>query len=255
MHIPSRIKNRMFQKGMRMHIPSRLLISLAFLGLLFQPGCLFRKHKPPAAPNLPAPVRIAMLPMNVPQGNTDLRWVAIATIVLLEEVAMAAPDLEPLPIWESMPSACQSLGDSRTVTTDIAELTAARLSARWTAQGDLLASSNVLTLRLDFIPAKPSLVPFRFEKQSSIDELTSRFHEAYDQFLRYLIVRPLDEDKIKPFDAKKLKELADAIDVEYGWFVTAKPGAAGRIVEDLARSNPGLARLLFSPTLYPVLGK
>ena len=255
MHKSSMIPNRMFWMGMRTRTPGRFLISLAVLGLLTQPGCLFRKRKAPAAPTLPAPVRIAVLPMNVPQGNTDLRWVAIATTVLMEQEAMAAPDLEPVPIWESFQAARQSLGDSRTVTTDIAELTAARLSARWTTQGDLLTANNAITLRLDFIPAKPSLVPFRYEKQVSLDELAPHFQEAYDQFLRYLIVRPLDAGKLHQLDAKRLKELAEAIDVEYGWWATAKPGAAGKLVDDLAQSNPGLARLLFSPTLYPALSK
>lgn len=255
MHNPSWIPNRMIRQRMRMHIPGRLLISLALLGFLVQAGCLFRKHKGPAAPTLPAPVRIAVLPMNVPQGNEDLRWVAIAATVLMEQVALTAPDLEPVPIWESWPTARQSLGDGRTVTTDIAELTAARLSARWTAQGDLLTANKAVTLRLDFIPAKPSLVPFRYEKQISIDELTSRFEEAYDQFLRYLIVRPLEGGKIHPLDSRKLKEIAEALDLEYGWWVTAKPGGAGKLVDELSRSNPGLARLLFSPTLYPILGK
>jgi hypothetical protein len=193
--------------------------------------------------------------MNIPQGNTELRWVSLATPVLMAQVAQGAPDLEPVALWESMPAALQSLGDSRTITADIAELVATRLTARWATQGDLRPASDALSIRVDFIPSRSTLVPFRYEKEGSIDELDPHFREAFDQFLRYLIVRPLMEEKIQPLDAQKLKEVAEALDVEYGWFEPAKPGEAGKIVEDLAHSNPGLARILFSPTLYPLLGK
>lgn len=255
MHKFSLIPDRALLKVMRTSIHSPLLISLALLGLLFEPGCIFRKHKAPAAPTLPAPVRIVLLPLNVPQGSADLHWVALASTVMMANASLVAPDLEPVPLWESAPAALQSLGNSRTVTVDIAALVAARLSAKWSIQGDIWSANNEISMRMDFIPAKPSLVPFRYEKQISVDGLGSHFEEAFDQFLRYLIVRPLESEKIQPLDTKRLKELAEALDSEYGWFAPVKPGAAGKVVEDLARSNPGLGRLLFSPTLYPVLGK
>jgi len=249
------VQNLLFRKRTRSHTPSLVLISLALAGLLFQPGCLFRKHTPPSAPTLPAPVRIALLPLNVPQGNTDLRWVSLASAVLEAQTAMAAPDLDPAPLWESMPAVLQSLGTSRTVTSDIAELTAARLTARWSIAGDLKPAGNGISMLMDFIPARTTLVPFRYEQTGGMDALEPRFQEAFDQFLRYLIVRPISLDKLKPLDAKKLKEIAEALDVEYGWFVPAKPGQAGKLVEDLVHTDPGLARLLFSPTLYPGVGK
>ncbi len=34
-----------------------------------------------------------------------------------------------------------------------------------------------------------------------------------------------------------------------------KPGGAAKLVEELARTNPALAKMLFSPTLYPALAK
>jgi hypothetical protein len=255
MHRLLLIAARLLPQGTRTRIPCRLLISLAVLGLLWTPGCLFRKHKAPAAPALPAPVRIVLLPLNVPQGKPDLQWLALATTVMMADASMAAPDLEPVPVWESVPAALQSLGNARTVTVDLAALVAARLSARWSVQGDVSVAANGFAMRMDFIPAKPSLVPFRYEKLITIDGLDTRFEEAFDQFLRYLIVRPLAAAKMVPLDAKRLREVSEALDLEYGWFVTAKPGAGSKVVEDLAHSNPGLARLLFSPTMYPVLGK
>jgi hypothetical protein len=255
MHISSLNSDRLPHRGTRRHNPRRLLIGVTLLGLLFMPGCLFKKHKPPAAPALPAPVRAALLPLNIPHEKTDLRWVSLGTLVWMADVALAAPDIDLVPVWESVPAALQSLGDARTISVDTAELVAARLSARWSSQGEIIAAGNALTMRLDFIPAKPSLVPFRYEKGTSTDSMELRFEEAFDQFLRYLIVRPLQTSKMRPMDVKKLREIADALDLEYGWFVAAKPGTSGKVVEDLARSNLALARVLFSPTLYPVLAK
>lgn len=255
MRRPSLIPDRMFPNSLRKHVLFPILISLVLLGLLLPTGCLFRKHRPPAAPTLPAPVRIVLLPLNFPRENTDLRWVSLASAVLEAEIVQSATDLEPVPLWESMPAVLQILGDSRAITTGIAEFTATRLTARWAIQGELSAVTNDLLVRMDFIPARPSLVPFRYEKQSSMDGLDPHFREAFDQFLRYLIVRPLATPKIKLLDAKSLKELADALDAEYGWFETAKAGEAAKVVQDLAHSNPSLARLLFNPAAYPVLGK
>jgi hypothetical protein len=242
----------------RLFIPRRGWCALALVVLLVQPGCLFRifhKKKPPAAPAIPAPVRVALLPLNIPQGDTELTWFSFATTAVIADVALAAPDVELVPIWESIPAALQSLGNSRTVTTDIAELVATRLSARWATEGDIIKSAKGLTVRVDFIPSRPNLVPFRYEKAFEPEELPDRFQEAMDQFLRYLIVRPLDLEKLEPMDPKMLREIAGALDAEYGWFGPAKPGSSGKVVEELARTRPALAKLLFSPTLYPILAK
>jgi len=244
--------NRQFKQA---HTLLRILILLALPGLILQSGCFWRKRTPVAAPELPAPVRIILLPVNAPEGKPDLRWTALAATVQMAEIAVAAPDLEPMPLWESTPAVIQTLGNSRTITAEIAEFTATRLTARWGTVGALMTSNDATVLRLDFIPSRASLVPFRFEKQGPIDALGSSFQEAFTQFLRYLILRPLVEDRIHRMNPLRLKEVAQALDAEYGWFAAAKPGAAGKVVEELARSNRDLARLLFNPTLYPVLGK
>jgi hypothetical protein len=234
---------------------SGLLIALAVLGLLLGSGCLFRKRKPPAAPALPAPVRIALLPLNVPQANADLRWMSFATIVTMGEIAQAAPDLEIVPVYESVQAALQSLGNSRMLTQDIAELVATRLSARWASNGEITAAGNSLTLLVDFVPSQSTRTPFRYQKPLPAEAIQSRLMEAFEQFLRYLIVRPVQADRLKLLDMKKLREIADALDAEYGWYGTPRPGASTKVVEDLAQSNPRLAKVLFSPTLYPVLAK
>jgi hypothetical protein len=235
--------------------PIRFLILLTLLGLLLPSGCLFHKKTPAAAPALPPAVRIVLLPVNAPAGRPELRPAALAATVQMAECIVAAPDLEPMPFWESTPAVLQILGASRTITDEIAEFTAGRLTARWGAMGDLIAVKSAFTLRVDFIPSKASLVPFRYEQQSPLDSLQPQFQEAFAQFLRYLIVRPLATDRIQPLDAGRLKEVAQALDTEYGWFVTAKPGAAGKVVENLARTHRDVARILFNPTLYPVLAK
>jgi hypothetical protein len=245
----------MLRSDMRAHTPARILISLALLGSLLLPGCLFRKNKPGPPPTFPAPVRLLLLPLNIPRDYVDLRWASLATAVMMAEIALAAPDLEPVPLWESWPAALQTLGQSRTITPEIAEFTAARLTARWAGQGDLLIAQNAFIVRVDFVPSRPSLVPFRYEKSSSLDGLAPRFLEAFEQFLRYLTVRPFAKEKIRPMDAKQLQEVAQALDVEYGWFVPAKPGNAAKLVGELANVNRDLARLLFNPSLYPILAK
>jgi hypothetical protein len=110
-------------------------------------------------------------------------------------------------------------------------------------------------MMVDFIPAKSNQVPFRYQKNTSIDSLGSGFPEAFRQFLRYLVARPLQPAKGSLPNMTSMKTLAEALDREYGWFVDAEPGKAQDVVADLARSDESLARLLFNPSLYPVLGQ
>ncbi len=245
----------MTPKSMRRQITFLSLISPALLGLLLFPGCFFRHKAPAAPPTLPAPVRVVLLPVNIPDDKPELQWTSFATTVMLAESALAAPDLELVPLYESVPAVLQTLGNSRHITDEIAEFTAARLTARWAAEGEITALKDAYTLRVDYIPSRPSLVPFRYEKACALNAMDARLQEACAQFLEYLILRPLAPDKLKPLDANKVKEIAQALDAEYGWFTTAKPGQANKLVEELVVTNRNLAKLLFSPTLYPVLAK
>ncbi len=255
MHLSSMTPNHARLKSRPANRPWTILVLVAFI-LLLQPGCLFfHKRKPRPAPVIPPPTRIAVLPANFPPENPDARWLTLASIVLQYDTGRAAPDLDFIPFWESMPAVLQVVGNSRTISTDNAVEIATRLSAKWIADGNFLSDKSALTYRLDFMPSQTTLIPFRYEKPTSAAELPDEMSEAYDQFLRYLIVRPLVIERIRPIEPKQLKEIADALDAEYGWFVTARPGQAGKVVEDLERLIPGLARSLFSPTLYPNLGE
>jgi hypothetical protein len=49
------------------------------------------------------------------------------------------------------------------------------------------------------------------------------------------------------------RDLAEALDREYGWFVDAEPGKAQDVVAKLLLTDEHLAKSLFSPTLYPGL--
>ena len=248
-------KDRRFRIDVRMRLSARILMAPVFFCLFFQPGCLFRKHQAPAAPTLPARVSIVLLPLNVPQENADLRWLPFAGTVLMATEVQAAPDLDTVPLWSSVPAVLQALGTSRTITSDIAASTATRMSAKWATQGDIMPAKTNFTLRLDFIPSESIPYPYRYQKEGSVDALESRIQEAISQFLNYLIVRPLMPTKVQKLDAQKLKAIAQALDAEYGWYVPARPGEAVKEVEDLARTNRDLARLLFNPALYPVLAK
>jgi hypothetical protein len=164
-----------------------------------------------------------------------------------------AKDLDVVPLWETVPAAAETLGTSRALTPETSAIIAARVNARWAAQSDIEPGQNGLDLRIDFIPGKATLIPFRYENQTRVDSLTPQIREAFEQFLRYMVARPLGgKDRSgKSMEPNQLKELAAALDREYGWFGQADPGKAGVEAEKLARSDGRLARLLFSPTLYP----
>jgi hypothetical protein len=237
------------------HLPARLLLALSLFALSMQTGCLFHKNRGAGIAALPAPVRIAFLPFIVPEENAELRWIALAAPVMMTEVSAGARDLEPAPFWESMPAAIQIMGASRRITPEIADFIASRLTARWAGAGEITAGEDDIILRVDFVPSGSSSVPFRYEARTSLPALDGNFAEAFEQFLRYLIMPRLERENIEMPDERMFREIAATLDVEYGWFVPAKPGAAQNIVERLAASDLKLARLLFNPALYPVLAK
>ncbi len=55
-----------------------------------------------APATLPAPVRVVLLPVNIPDDKPELQWTSFATTVMLAESALAAPDLELVPLYESV---------------------------------------------------------------------------------------------------------------------------------------------------------
>ncbi len=230
---------------------SRLFIAVLILVLaaLVTPGCLFRKKKS-AAPQLPlAPVRLALLPANIPSDRQELHWVSLATTVIMAKQIEDARDLEVVPLWESLPIALEALGTSRTISGETPAYVASRLNAKWATQAELTPSKNGVTLLLDFMPTKSSMIAYRYEKETSIDSLHTALREAVEQFLRYLQARPLAKGGrgSKSVDTKELQAIAEAMDREYGWFAQADPGKSETTLASLARTDNRLARLLFKP--------
>jgi hypothetical protein len=230
----------------------RIVACLLLAMLLLEPACFFRKKRA-AEPRYPAaPVRCALLPLNVPPENPQLRWAAFAATYLMARFADQAQDLSAAALWETIPVALESVGDSRSITPDTAAYVASRVTARWAIQGALLAVKGGMRLRLDFLPSETSMVAYRYESSFTPETMLQKMREAFEQFLTYLMARPLPKssDAISPGN---LRQIGEALDQEYGWYRTADPGKAERVVAELAKSQLSVARILFSPTVYPIL--
>ena len=86
------------------------------------------------------------------------------------------------------------------------------------------------------------------------DTISEGLPNAFTQFLRYLTARPLEKTREANPKMSSLKEVTEALDREYGWFVEAQPGKAQEIIERLMREDKeDLVRFLFSPKTYPQL--
>jgi len=230
----------------------RVVACLLLAGLLFEPACFFRKKKG-AEPKYPsAPVRCALLPLNVPTENGDLHWAAFAATYLMARFVEQAQDLSAAALWETIPVALESVGDSRSITPDTAAYVASRVTARWAIEGELLPAKNGMRLRLDFVPTQTSMVAYRYESAFTPDTMVQKMREAFEQFLEYLMARPLPKNAGE-ISAGELRQIGEALDQEYGWYRAADPGKADKVVAELARSQLEVARILFSPTLYLVL--
>ncbi len=229
-----------------------LLGALVILSLFFQPACS-KKSKAPVAGI--GPTRVVLLPFNVSVGNADLKWASMAAPIVLAKVSERASDLVVIPLWETMPTAIQAAGASRSFTEESASSVAAWLSAKWSIMGDLSPGKRGILMTADFIPAKSNQVPFRYLKIGQTDSSGFNFTEAYRQFLRYLVAKPLESAKGNEPSLASMKALAETLDREYGWFVEASPGKAQEVVTELARTDGRLARLLFNPSLYPSLSQ
>ncbi len=234
-----------------------------YLGLIavacsvsLQPACLFRRgHNKAKVPQAPAAaVRIALLPLNIPAENSDLRWISIAAPLVMSKMIENSASYEIVPVWQTYPVAIESLGAGRTITPEIAAYVASRVGAKWATHGELTSAKNGVWMRVDFIPAKATLVPYRFERESHLDAMGADVYEAFSQFTRYLVLSPLPRFEGKGLSASSMRELAMTLDREYGWFVTAEPGKSDKVVADLVQKDNIFARLLFDPILYPAIG-
>jgi hypothetical protein len=219
-----------------------------------QPACFFRKHTKAAVPQAPvAATRIALLPFNIPSENTDLRWVSLAAPILMAKTVENSPNFEVVPLWQSYPVALESLGSGRNITPEVAAYVASRVGAKWATAGDLTPAKGGVWMRVDFIPAKTNLVPYRFEHETHLDGMAANFYEAFSQFGRYLVMRPLPKPEGRGQNVQSLRPLTEALDREYGWYTAADPGKSDNIVAGLRGTDSELTKLLFNPTLYSSL--
>jgi len=242
----------------RRHFPaygrfSVLITICAILILLSQSGCFLKKSKSEPVQNTTS-VRLVLLPFNVPAGDKELQWTALAAPILMAKTGGKSESLDLIPLWETMPYARDNAGTSRSFTPETAANVATWLSAKWSAMGEMkmTPAKNEVSMVVDFIPSRSNQVAFRYLKKDKIDSLGDGFNDAYIQFLRYLVTKPLAPSK-KSDTLTSVKSLAEAIDREYGWFVEADPGKAQDVVNSLIQTDERLARFLFSPTLYPAL--
>jgi hypothetical protein len=224
---------------------------LIALFVVSQPACFRKKVAPEAVAS--TPTRIALLPFNVPPEDRDLRWIALAAPILMAQEGERAEGLDIIPLWESMPVALNISGASRSFTQESAATVASWLTAKWSTLGEITTTKPGISMIVDFIPARSSEVPFRYTRSGKPDTVGAGFQDAYSQFLRYLVAKPYPRTRNNDLTMTQAKDLAEALDREYGWFVDAEPGKAHEVVTSLMRSDQRLAKSLFSPTLYSEL--
>jgi hypothetical protein len=246
-------------------LKSKFLLAISIIVLSLQPACgfrklvlaparLFQKRAPSKVQYPTSPIRVAYLPTNIPPDDKELRWISLAAPIMMAKISENAQDLDVAPLWEVMPVAVEAAGSSRSITPEGAAEIASRLSAKWATYGELTSVSRGIEMVIDYIPAKETGVPFRYTRIGNVDEIGYGFYDAMEQFTRYLMAHPIDLETVRETRLSSLRVLAEAIDLEYGWFVTADPGKADPVVANLARYDSRLARLIFSPSLYPILG-
>jgi hypothetical protein len=227
-----------------------LIVALGATFVFFQSACS-KKNKVAITPI--SAIRMTVLPFNIPSGNQELHWTAMAGPILVAKVSEYARDIEVIPLWQTMPVALESGGASRSFTPESAAYVASYLGAKWSAMGEFTPTKTGISMMIDFIPDRSTQVPFRFKKSGNIDDVGSQMPKAFNQFFYYLAVRPLSPIDKKLPTMTALQSLAETLDREYGWFVEAAPGKAQEAVANLARTDARLAQLLFNPTLYPAL--
>lgn len=245
---------RRYKKPAYRRLPVFPGMILALLVLTFlQPACS-KKAGPSTIAS--APVRVVLLPFNVPPGDKDLQWASLAAPVLMAKKGEQAEGLELVSLWETMPFARDNAGNTRTFTPDSAANVASWMSAKWAVLGEFAPSKNGVSMTVDFIPVRGNQVAFRYLKRGKIESIGAGFEEAYTQFLRYLVATPLKRRVYNPeLSLPSMKALAEAVDREYGWFVEAAPGSAKETIQELMKSDARLARFLFSPSVYPELAE
>jgi cell division protein FtsN len=230
------------------------VLLLALVGGL--PGCLFKKKKA-AAPTMiqQGPIRIVFLPANIAAEDTGQRWLSLAVPVLLTKLATLSPDLEPVPLWQLLPVAAENAGASRTINPELTSYMASRMGGWWGTMAEITPSKNGFTLVIDFVPVRTSDYAFRFQKDTSANSLESDLRAALEEFLHYRLPEPaMSRSSSGAMDMGLVRQVAEVLDNDYGWFVQPSPGKGEAVAASLAGADKQLAPLVLSPTLYPVVG-
>ena len=230
-----------------------VLIAVVTLATVAQTACS-RNVRVPIEDT--GPVRVVVLPFVVSSdrtGDKELQWAAMAAPALLVRASRRLPDIEVVPLWEIMPVAISVAGASRSFTDENASSLANWLSAQWAIKGEIRRTGSSYSVVVDFIPVKSTTVPFRHIRTRRMENIGTTFYIGLRQWLRYATNRPIPLLQIREPGLQTMRPLGEALDREYGWLVTAEPGASQSFVNELALDEEAWTRLLFSPTMYPSL--
>jgi hypothetical protein len=229
-------------------LPAAILILLPFGST----GC---KKKVKAQSAISGPIRVVLLPFTVPEKDKDLQWAAMAAPALIARVSRQTPNITIVPLYEAMPSVIASAGAARSFNDETATSLANWVGAKWAIMGEISHTKSSYSLVIDFIPTRSMDVPFRYIKTRRLDGMGTTFQTAIRQWLRYAIAKPIPVMRQKNPGLNKMRAIAEALDLEYGWSETAKPGNAQEVVASFSPSDNDWIGLLFNPTLYPKLAK
>ena len=201
------------------------------------------------------PVRVVVLPFMVSTEKAgvdkELQWAAMAAPALLVKTSRRLPDIEIVPFWEVMPVAISVAGAARSFDDDSAASLANWVSAQWAVIGEVRRSGSFsYSFVVDFIPAKSDTIPFRHIRTRRMENVGTSFYLGLRQWLRYVTGRPIPLLQVREPGLQRMQPLGEALDKEYGWHVTAEPGVAHSIVNELALDDEDWMGLMFSPTLY-----
>jgi cell division protein FtsN len=200
------------------------------------------------------PVRVALLPLNIPAGGTNVQWMAMAGPVHAARTMRRSPDLEIIPLWQSMAALKEAQADSKEIAPMLAAEIASRLGAKWIAAGELRLEQGSAQLHLEFIPANTDLIPYHYQREIQPESFPAAYQEAISQFLRYLVLPQFARPEVK-FPANfDWKTMCETLGREYGWLQPVEPGKGDSFANYLAMTDLNLARLLFNPEVYAGLG-
>ena len=207
------------------------------------------------------PVRVVVLPFMVSPGKAggdkELQWTAMAAPALLVKASRRLPDIEVVPFWEVMPVAISVAGAARSFDDETAALLANWVSAQWAVIGEIhrTRSSSSYTVVVDFIPAKSTTIPFRHIRTRRVENIGTSYYTGLRQWLIYVTAKTIPLLQVKEPGLQRMQPIGEALDKEYGWFMTAEPGAAQSLVNELALDDEDWVKLMFSSTLYQSLAK